>query len=197
MMGSNPSTFTGNPDRPVESVSWLDVQEYIEKLRRVGRQEYRLPTELEWEYAAQSRGRSQRWAGTDNAEESDAYAWSRENSGAKTHAVGQKKGNGLGLHDMGGNVWEWCQDWYEDDSGARTVHGVKGRVIRGGSWMVDRSFVTTHSREGAAPESRSSDNGFRLVLPLLSSDQQEKPMPAVHVEEPPQAEEPAPQEGGE
>lgn len=172
IMGSNPATFTGNPDRPVESVSWYDVKEYIEKLQEITRQPYRLPSELEWEYASQTRGRGTRWSGSNSPAEVDTFAWTATNSNAQTHPVGQKKANGLGLYDMSGNVWEWCEDWYDGNLGNEEPKNAKnelrGKVIRGGSWLVDDTYATTASREKAAPESRSSDNGFRLVLPVIN-----------------------------
>src|SRR5436853_7544725 len=115
VMGSNPSKFQG-ADLPVESVSWNDVQKFIQILNSHSRKySYRLPTEAEWEYACR--------AGTagDYAGKLDSMMWYGENSGGKTHPVGQKQSNAFGLYDMHGNVWEWCEDWYHENyNGAPT-----------------------------------------------------------------------------
>jgi hypothetical protein len=113
VMGSNPSSFKC-PDCPVETVSWEDVQKYIRKLNQLTGSNFRLPTEAEWEYAARG-GNSQdpyTYAGSNSL---SSYGWYDHNSGSKTHPVGQKRPNGLGLYDMSGNVWEWCSDWYDSD----------------------------------------------------------------------------------
>ena len=139
VMGANPSTFKA-PDRPVETVSWDDCQEFVQRLNgRVVGLELGLPSEAQWEYACR--------AGTETAryrDSLDEIAWYDENSGGETHAVGGKLPNGWGLYDMLGNVWEWCADaWREDYSQPRVVEtGGRAsvlRVIRGGSWVSDRA----------------------------------------------------------
>ncbi|ETX03174.1 MAG: hypothetical protein ETSY1_01000 [Candidatus Entotheonella factor] len=138
VMGSNPSWFKGH-ERPVEQVSWEEVQEFIRRLNtREGREIYRLPTEAEWEYAARAGTTGDFSFGSDPSELKD-YAWYGENSGGETHPVRQKKPNDWGLYDMSGNVWEWVQDWYGDYL-ADTVVDPQGpnnganRVVRGGGW---------------------------------------------------------------
>ncbi|MBI3600779.1 MAG: formylglycine-generating enzyme family protein, partial [Nitrospinae bacterium] len=138
IMGNNPSYLKNCDNCPVEQVSWNDVQEYINKLNQKTGKKYRLPTEAEWEYAARSGGRSEKYSGGNNI---DSVAWYNSNSNSKTHPVGQKEANGLGLYDMTGNVWEWCQDWYDSDyyrkSPKNNPEGASSgqyRVLRGGSW---------------------------------------------------------------
>ncbi|HDP98542.1 MAG TPA: hypothetical protein ENN22_05075, partial [bacterium] len=110
IMGSNPSRFKGD-NLPVERVSWNDVQEFIRKLNAKTGGNFRLPTEAEREYASRGGSRSAhfKYSGSNNV---DNVAWYDNNSGRKTHPVGTKQPNELGLYDMSGNVWEWCSDWY-------------------------------------------------------------------------------------
>jgi formylglycine-generating enzyme required for sulfatase activity len=166
VMGTNPSNFK-SPDRPVEQVSWSDVQEFLAALngRRDGYR-YRLPTEAEWEYAARA-GSTAAYHGS-----LDAIAWYGANSGGQTHRVGQKQPNAWGLHDMQGNVWEWCQDWYQDDyyrtlgAPALDPHGPASgqqRVLRGGSWYKFLWFLRASSRFAFRPSGRFPHVGFRCV----------------------------------
>ena len=114
IMGSNPSKWKGD-NLPVEKVSWDDVQTFIKKLNAKTGLNYRLPTEAEWEYAARGGNKSNgyKYSGSNDI---GSVAWYASNSGSKTHSVGQKKPNELGIYDMTGNVWEWCNDWYGDYS---------------------------------------------------------------------------------
>ena len=168
VMGSNPSYFKGG-QLPVERVSWDDAMEFCRKLtereRQAGRLPagtiYTLPTEAQWEYACR--------AGTtgDYAGEVDAMAWNTKNSGVTTHAVGTKQANAWGLHDMHGNVWERCLDWYGPYSGGR-VTDPKGalsgtiRVMRGGSWSGEAIYARSADRGNFNPDYRYYRNiGFR------------------------------------
>ncbi|MCQ2260164.1 MAG: SUMF1/EgtB/PvdO family nonheme iron enzyme [Bacteroidales bacterium] len=167
VMGSNPSKFKGD-DRPVESVSWEDCQDFIAKLNRITGKRFRLPTEAEWEYAARGGGKSRgyQYAGSSNLDE---VAWYDGNSGAGTHPVGQKAPNELGLYDMSGNVYEWCQDWYGFySSGSQTnptgPSGGSDRVLRGGSWFDYAGGCRSSGRGDITPDYRGSNCGFRLVL---------------------------------
>ena len=168
VMGKNPSRYTGDDNRPVESVSWEDVQEFIQKLNALTGKRYRLPTEAEWEYAARGGKTSQgyKYAGGNSI---DKVAWYALNSSGQTHLVGQKQPNELGLYDMTGNVWEWCQDWYESySSSAQTnptgpTHG-SSRVLRGGSWNRNAGYCRVSDRNDDNPSGRAINIGFRLVL---------------------------------
>jgi formylglycine-generating enzyme required for sulfatase activity len=170
VMGSNPSHFKRGDRHPVEQVAWADVAEFIERLneRNRGRHVFRLPTEAEWEYAARSGGRMERYAG---GNEADAVAWTAENSGGSTHPVGRKAPNGLGLYDMSGNVWEWCRDAYaaQRDAPLKPHNlpapggGPRMRVIRGGSWNLDAWSARCSRRYGFDEDYFGSGLGLRLV----------------------------------
>ena len=167
VMGKNPSNFTGDDNRPVEQVSWEDVQEFIQKLNVKTGKRYRLPTEAEWEYAARGGKKSQGYyyAGS---HATDEVAWHYGNSGDKTHPVGQKQPNELGLYDMSGNVMEWCQDWYGDYSSSAQTNPTgpssgSVRVHRGGSWCKDAEYCRVAFRDYGNPISGLNDRGFRLV----------------------------------
>ena len=166
VMGSYPSRFIGDDQRPVERVSWYDCQEFIEKLNSLTGKKFRLPTEAEWEYAARGGkySRGYRYSGSNNAYE---VAWYDGNSG--THPVKTKKANELGLYDMSGNVWEWCNDWYggyQSYSQTNPTGPSKGVycVIRGGSWYDDDRSVRVSLRYRNTPVYRSYFTGLRLAL---------------------------------
>jgi formylglycine-generating enzyme required for sulfatase activity len=169
IVGSNPSYFKNCDDCPVENVSWRDTQEYINKLNQETGKKYRLPTEAEWEYAARSGGKREKYAGGDDI---DSVGWYRDNSGGKTHPVKQKKPNGLGLYDMSGNVWEWAQDIYASDayeqhSRNNPIYNIgrssSDHVSRGGCWVDGAHYLRASSRSYAAPRDRSDNIGFRLA----------------------------------
>ena len=168
VMGSNPSWFKGNNQRPVESVSWDDCQKFIKKLNRWTGKEFRLPTEAEWEYAARGGkySRGYKYSGSNN---SDEVAWYGSNSGSKTHSVKTKKANELGLYDMSGNVWEWCNDWwgcYQSNSQTNPTGPSEGgsRVIRGGGWGGSDGYVRVSDRRDGSPADRFDYYGLRLAL---------------------------------
>lgn len=168
VMGNNPSYLKDCGDNcPVETVSWNDIQEFINKLNNKTGKNYRLPTEAEWEYAARSGGKSEKYSGSNDV---DSVAWYDKNSGSKTHPVGQKAANGLGIYDMSGNVWEWVNDWYDSgyykNSPKNNPTGADSgsfRVLRGGSWGGDAWVTRSASRHDDAPGSRFHVGGFRLV----------------------------------
>ncbi|GAB0057923.1 Hercynine oxygenase [Candidatus Magnetaquicoccaceae bacterium FCR-1] len=167
VMGHNPSYFQKGARYPVEQVSWNDAQSMIEKLNTQVDGKWRLPTEAEWEYACRSGGKRERYSGGDDIER---VAWYRGNSGDSIHPVGEKAPNGLGLHDMSGNVWEWVSDWYDTDyyaySPRENPQGPSGRsyrVIRGGGWNTGPARVRSALRSRLTPDFRHSSLGFRLA----------------------------------
>jgi len=171
IMGSNPSYFKSGSNYPVEQVSWNDVQEFIRRLNQQSGKRFRLPTEAEWEYAARSGGKREKWSGTSSEYELGEYAWYNKNSGGRPNPVGQKRPNGLGLYDMSGNVWEWCQDWYDEDYYSRRVRdNPKGpdsgssRALRGGSWLYYPVSIRVSFRGRYVPSNRNNYFGFRLIL---------------------------------
>ncbi len=159
VMGTNPSQFKGDT-LPVENVSWEDCQEFCTKAG------LSLPTEAQWEYACRA-GTAGPFAGTGKL---DNTGWYSGNSGGKTHPVGEMQPNQFGLHDMHGNVWEWCLDWYSEDfyssaeaSGLDPLceSGSVNRVFRGGSWFNDARLCRSAFRFFVHPSYRNLCNGFR------------------------------------
>ncbi len=180
--GKNPSRFQDD-DRPVEMVSWDDAQAFVKALNQITKgtrlegYHYRLPTEAEWEYAArggQYHAEGYKYAGSDRLKD---VGWFTENSGSETKPVGLKYPNQLGIHDMSGNVWEWCEDdWHDNykdapvggqawiDSPKRGSH----RVDRGGGWGDGALNCRAAFRYFNTPDSRFFNLGFRLALSLQS-----------------------------
>lgn len=166
VMGSNPSSVSGT-NLPVEIVSWNDCQTFIQKLNQLTGKNFRLPTEAEWEYAARGGNKSKgyKYAGSNTLSE---VAWYSENSSSKTHPVKQKLANELGLYDMSGNVYEWCQDWFGNYSSAQTnpTGPASGsyRVIRGGSCYDYASYCRVSIRFTGTPANCYTNLGLRLAL---------------------------------
>ena len=167
VMGSNPSEFKGD-DLPVEQVSWNDCQEFISKLNGLTGKKFRLPTEAEWEYAARGGKKNcgYQYSGSSNISD---VAWYDGNSGSKTHPVGTKQANELGIYDMTGNVWEWCQDWYGSYVNSPQTNPIGAnsgsyRVCRGGSWNIKAWHCRSSYRLYGTPVNRGYSIGLRLVL---------------------------------
>lgn len=166
VMGTNPSNFKA-PDRPVEQMTFDDMQEFLQKLNaRQDGYRYRLPTEAEWEYAARA-GTTEPYAGSLNE-----VGWYNQNSGSQTHPAGQKQPNAWGIYDMHGNVWEWVQDWYSANyyrsSPAADPAGPSGgehRILRGGSWVnaAAEARVSLRSRSLTTPLYVYNSLGFRCA----------------------------------
>jgi formylglycine-generating enzyme required for sulfatase activity len=169
VMGSTPSHHKGK-NNPVTNVNIGEVKSFILKLNEKEKTLfYRLPTEAEWEYAARSGGKKEKYAGSDIV---DTVAWYDSNSDKTTHKVGAKQPNVLGLHDMSGNVYEWCQDWFGDGYYGRSAKADpqgpasgEQRVLRGGDWFNVSGNARTNRRGSYYPSIRGTNYGFRLVLP--------------------------------
>ena len=168
VMGSNPSYFKSRgTDCPVENVSWNDVRKFIETLNSSTGKKYRLPKEAEWEYAARSSGKIEKYSGTNDIGRLVQCAWYCENSNGKTHKVGTRMPNGLGIYDMSGNVWEWVEDVYSNygPRGKNSPVSVNTslRVFRGGGWNGGPGTVRTANRCYYTLDRKSYDVGFRLA----------------------------------
>ena len=167
VMGNNPSNFNGD-NLPVEKVSWDDCQEFISKLNKMTGKKFRLPTEAEWEYAARGgkKSRGYQYSGSNNLSD---VAWYTSNSGYKTHTVGSKQANELGIYDMTGNVLEWCQDWYGKYSSFSQTNPTgatsgSNRVFRGGGWHGSAWNCRSSCRSSYSPGYRYINLGLRLIL---------------------------------
>ncbi len=169
VMGKNPSGFRGNPQLPVENVSWKDAQAFLEKLNALGEGTFRLPTEAEWEYACRA-GSTGKWCFGDDESQLDEWAWHPGNSGGHTHPAGTKRANGWGLYDMHGNVCEWCEDHrslgYKGvpaDGSAHLSKGNADRITRGGSWCIVTPECRSAYRGWCAPADNANDfTGLRI-----------------------------------
>lgn len=186
VIGYNPSEHNASV-LPMVDVNWYDCQEFIRRLSLLSGRTFRLPSEAEWEYAARSGGKRHKWSGTDSELYLDNYAWHFKNAEYEVYPVGLKQPNDLGIHDMSGNVWEWCQDrWHDNYCGAPstgvawedTDESGDERVVRGGSTTMQvfvrmgrivsdiGNNVRTASRGRYSADLRFRDSGFRLVFQL-------------------------------
>jgi formylglycine-generating enzyme required for sulfatase activity len=184
VMDSNPSHAAGQPLRPVEKVTWFEAVEYCQRLTELEQSQgrllegyaYRLPTEAEWECACRA-GTTTRFSYGDDRNETqlEDYAWFARNSESMTHNVATRRPNPWGLHDMHGNVWEWCLDRFEGKypGGSITNRPMTAqgnlRVARGGSWLYEPKGCRSANRDDYGPGNRCSDVGFRVVLAPLAS----------------------------
>ena len=187
VVGSNPSSFTGDSQRPVEMVIWYDAVTFCNKLSEAAglqpcynlttwacdftKNGYRLPTEAEWEYACRAGTITYYYTGDDESDLAKA-GWYVRNSGNTTHTVGGKQANAFGLYDMHGNVWEWCNDWYGSYSSGNATDpqgpsSGSDRVVRGGSWDSGpgpaNGDCRSSYRDGRYPVGGNPDVGFRVV----------------------------------
>jgi len=168
--GDNPSLILGDMLRPVDGVKWDVCQDFIRMLNKILYPEFeiRMPTEAEWEFAARggNRSRHYKYAGSNNLDE---VAWYENNSDGTTHPVATKKPNELGIYDMSGNLWEWCNDWHgtylptEQTDPEGPVEGTH-RIMRGGSWTYDQQFCRVSRRSYISNVIRASNCGLRLAM---------------------------------
>lgn len=175
VMGENPSHFKGS-ENPVETVPWHDASKFCEELSVETDKEVWLPTEAQWEYACRAGTTTVYSFGNANSKLS-RYAWYSDNSGDETHPVGKKKPNPWGLHDMHGNVWEWCSDWHANDvytisERVDPVGPFSGiaRVLRGGYWDDSEFSCRSADRRRDFPDYSRSIIGFRVVVSVSSLD---------------------------
>jgi formylglycine-generating enzyme required for sulfatase activity len=175
IIGDLPFVHNDGNNYPVQGITWSSVQDFVNKLNEKTGMKYRLPTEAEWEYAARSGGKKEKWAGTDLESEIDEYAWYCPwytlNSKAKTQPVGRKKPNSAGLYDMSGNLWEWVQDSYDKhyyghspQDNPQYSGDADSKVIRGGSSRSPTKDLRTTRRNSWNYSLAKIDVGFRLVL---------------------------------
>ena len=172
VMDTLPCRFKNDPMLPVESVSWNDCQEFISRLNTLTGMSFRLPTEAEWEYAARGGNRSNRYQYSGSNDINAVAWWGNEkggNSAYGTNRVAQKLPNELGIYDMSGNVWEWCQDWYRNYAATPQTDPTgplsgQYRIYRGGSWNNDAKFCRVSFRYNNKPDAKLTSVGFRLAL---------------------------------
>jgi formylglycine-generating enzyme required for sulfatase activity len=185
IMGDNPSGFPKGDNFPVESVSWNEAQKFLSKLSDKGGKAYRFPTEAEWEYAARSGGKDERFAGFNDESQAHLYSnfcdksciqdrW-RDDTSDDGHQniapVGSFKPNGLGIYDMSGNLWEWSSDWMDKDYYASSPKdNPKGpdqgelKVLRGGCWSLRKGAMKTYVRGWMTPDKNFNTFGLRVAL---------------------------------
>ncbi|MDO4588087.1 MAG: SUMF1/EgtB/PvdO family nonheme iron enzyme [Planctomycetia bacterium] len=168
VIGNNPSNSKGG-NLPVEQVSWDDCQKFLSEWNSLSGMpcglKAKLPTEAQWEYACRA-GTTGPYGGTGKLDE---MGWYRRNSGNTTHSVKSKKPNNWGLYDMHGNVWEWCEDWYEDYPNNSVIDPVgpsfgSCRAIRGGFYCSDAQYCRCALRGRCDPEGHYDFIGFRFSL---------------------------------
>ena len=176
VMGNNPSQYKGEENLPVEMVSWDDCQQFIKNLRETDKIPYRLPTEAEWEYACRAGTTTPFHVGetifTNQANYDGALAYGNGKQGlsrARTTPVGRFPANAWELHDMHGNVYQWCQDWYgeypqKDVLDPPGPEKGERRVLRGGSWLNYPPNCRSAFRYASEPANRNMNFGFRLCF---------------------------------
>jgi formylglycine-generating enzyme required for sulfatase activity len=182
VMGNNPSEFKG-ARLPVEQVSWDDALEFCKRLSTKEGKTIDLPTEAEWEYACRAGSTGPFHCGNSlSSKQANVYSHYPKDAAVKGSflekpaPVGSYEPNAFGLHDVHGNIWEWCKDWYKDDyykesplqdpQGPKTESGSLGRVRRGGSWGYPAEYGRSARRDNSAPSYRGNIVGFRVVVRL-------------------------------
>lgn len=178
IMGTNPSRFSSNVSHPVENVSYNDVQKFLQKLNKVSRHTYVLPTEAQWEYACRNGGQKMPYPWEEDVKRPDANCGNCNSNGyyGQTAPVGTYPPNEIGLYDMGGNVKEWCQDNYDKKAYAshekkNPVYKKRGamKVVRGGSYLDASKKLRCSDRDKSIPTVKTDFIGFRLILKKADS----------------------------
>lgn len=191
VMGTDHSYFRGE-NMPVDTVSWLEIKRFIQRLNKLTGKTFRMPTEAEWEFAARGGNKSKGYlySGSNNIDE---VAWYSKNSKFRTHPVGSKQVNELGLYDMTGNVLEWVADGanrqfyqyspvknpYNDKSDDKSYDM---RVMRGCSFEYDADECPNYFRDGSSSNSKVTGTGFRLAMTSMEDTPEEPDKPAVKVD---------------
>lgn len=178
VMGNNPSQHIGNNQHPVENISWYDCQDFINKLNELTKQDFHLPTEAEWEFAARGGkyNHGYKYSGSDNSEE---VAWHETNTNQEsTQPVASKMPNELGLYDMSGNVWEWCNDFYENytsepQNNPQGPSNGNKKVMRGGSYFSAVDYGRISNRFSPSSPLFKGPIGLRLVMPSKSNNSED------------------------
>ncbi len=169
VMGLNKASFKDGWDFPMETINWYEAREFTQRLNEMMETDaHRLPTEAEWEYCCRA-GSQGDFCFEGRASRLDNYAWFGHNAGFRPRAVGQKKANKFGLHDMHGLVWEWTSSEgrgypYRSDDGREIPEGPEPRVVRGGSWLTNDYFCRCGFRDWHLPVHRDHDIGFRVAV---------------------------------
>ena len=170
VMGNNPSQFKGDLQRPVEKMSWNSCNEFVQRLNELTGENFCLPTEAQWEYAARGgkNAEGMMYSGNNDIEN---VGWHKSNANGSTHSVKMKEPNALGLYDMTGNVMEWCQDYFgkytpdhQDNPVGAPYNYEEKHVIRGGAWCFAAKHCRITNRTGEYPHSLSSASGFRIAM---------------------------------
>jgi formylglycine-generating enzyme required for sulfatase activity len=179
--------FAQTDDHPVVIVTYADAHAFVSWLSRTSGRQVTLPSEAQWEYACRA-GTTSRFYSGEGDLDAERIAWFKKNAGSGTHPVGEKEANAFGLHDMCGNVYQWCRDTYAayvSGGGEQGPMDKPRNVLRGGSWIKDAKHVRSAARARNTPGSRNADNGFRIVVSTKAMVVTPAPARTTPVEAPP------------